>query len=101
MTPQGVVEITLHFHFNALLSATASFTLYNLQKEEGSIPLCWCSGVPRKFLVKWEILSRRLSCLKTLHLQGDVLSQMERMLAALLNRFKANGILVTPQVALS
>lgn len=40
-------------------------------------------------------------CMQSLYLQGDVLSQMEGMLAALGNVFKANGILVMPQVALS
>lgn len=33
-----------------------------------------------------------------LHLQGDVLNEM---LAAFVNRFEANGILVTPRVALN
>lgn len=78
-----------------------NFTMENPRKEEGSITLSFFSRVPRKFLVKGEILSRMFPRMQRLHLQGDVLSQMERLLAALGNRFKANGILVTPQVAQS
>lgn len=33
--------------------------------------------------------------MQSFHLQGDVLSQREKVLAALGNRFKANGILAT------
>lgn len=51
--------------------------------------------------MKGGILSRMFPHMQRLRLKGDVLSQMERLLAALGNRFKANGILVTPQVAQS
>lgn len=51
--------------------------------------------------MKREVLSRMFPHMQRLNLQGDVLSQMERLLAALGNRFKVNGILVTPQVAQS
>lgn len=34
MVSQGVVEITLHFHFKALLSAVGSFTFYNMKKKK-------------------------------------------------------------------
>lgn len=51
--------------------------------------------------MKGGILSRMFPHMQRLRLEGDVLSQMERLLAALGNRFKANGILVTPQVAQS
>lgn len=84
-----------------LLQDPTHFTMKNPRKEEGSVTLCFCSRVPRKFLVKGGILSRMFPHMQRLHLQGDVLSQMERLLAALGNRFKANGILVTPQVAQS
>lgn len=90
----------LPFHF-ILLQDPSYFTMKSPRKEGGSITLCFYSRVPRKLLVETEILSRMFPHMQRLHLQGDVLSQMERLLAALGNRFKANGILVTPQVAQS
>lgn len=104
MVLQGVAEITLRSHFKALLSPPGSFTFYSEKtpgKRRGALP---CAFIPESlgnFLVKRELLSRMFPHMQRFHLQGDVLSQMERLLAALGNRFQANGILVTPQVAQS